>query len=298
MRWIKFAIGFTFVLTTASFVGSWFLYERFDSERILREELQAENDELKNENNLLQSQLSQVKQNEDELERLRIQVKEHAEQRDALRRQLGEAESELSELRTKLQDLDSERIRLARQVPAGLVAESSRTQEIAQITQPKTIPVAVPVVKSAVADKKEDSQESDKQKSEKKEKGKAEGKQEKKEIRIESSKEQQMAPSPVVSSTPTSAFTAPPADTTLAPQQAEVQRPTQVLSVNRQFNFVVVNMGFRHRLKVGDILHVEEKGKLVGRIQVEKLYENFSACKIIEETQPTQIKEGDFVRLA
>lgn len=76
------------------------------------------------------------------------------------------------------------------------------------------------------------------------------------------------------------------------------QRPHQVLSVNRQFNFVVVNVGLRDRLKIGDTLRVEQNGKLIGRLQVEKLYENFSACLILEEVQPAKIQEGDLVRLA
>jgi len=78
---------------------------------------------------------------------------------------------------------------------------------------------------------------------------------------------------------------------------APTERPHQVLSVNRQFQFVVVNVGLRNRLKIGDTLRVEEGGKLIGRIQVEKLYETFSACRILEENEPSKIKEGDLVRV-
>lgn len=83
-----------------------------------------------------------------------------------------------------------------------------------------------------------------------------------------------------------------------APGENGDHRPSQVLSVNRQFNFVVVNVGIRDRVKIGDTLRVEQNGKLIGRLQVEKLYENFSACAITEEIKPAQIKEGDLVRLA
>lgn len=76
------------------------------------------------------------------------------------------------------------------------------------------------------------------------------------------------------------------------------QRPKQVLSVNRKFGFVVVNLGVRDQIKVGDTLRVEQGGKLAGRIQVDKLYDNFSACVILEEIKPAQIQEGDLVRLA
>lgn len=74
-------------------------------------------------------------------------------------------------------------------------------------------------------------------------------------------------------------------------------RPLQILSVNRQFKFVVVNVGLRGRVKLGDTLRVEQGGKPIGRIQVEKLYENFSACAILEEIKPAQIREGDLVRI-
>ena len=83
-----------------------------------------------------------------------------------------------------------------------------------------------------------------------------------------------------------------------APGENEDNRPSQVLSVNRQFNFAVVNVGIRDRVKIGDTLRVEQNGKLIGRLKVEKLYENFSACAITEEVKPARIKEGDLVRLA
>ncbi len=90
-------------------------------------------------------------------------------------------------------------------------------------------------------------------------------------------------------------------DEKAAPKEAKEAvdpRPLQVLSVNRQFKFVVVNVGLRGHVKLGDTLRVEQNGKLVGRIQVEKLYENFSACAILEEIKPAQIREGDLVRIA
>ncbi len=284
MKGIKFAIGFAFVLTAASLAGNWFLYERFDSERILREELQAENDELKEENNLLDSQLSQVKQNKEELERLQSQVKEYADQRDTLKGQLNEAESELTKLRTRVQDLSSEKSKLVTQVGASQAAEKTVAQEakkvsqIAAATKP-TPPPAPPPKKEAEPPKKE-----------------KEKKEEKKEEKKPDATARAVAAAvPAARPTP-QPVAAPPA--AQKPEEGEDRRPNQVLSVNRQFNFVVVNLGLRDRLKVGDNLRVEEAGKLVGRVQVEKLYENFSACKIVEEIQPAQIKEGDLVRIA
>jgi len=105
-------------------------------------------------------------------------------------------------------------------------------------------------------------------------------------------------------SKPASPLTAEPPPATKQEVQGKIQKkeedpwPFQVLSINRQFNFVVVNLGIRDRLKIGDELRVEQNGKLIGRIKVEKLYENFSACGIVEETSGSKIKEGDLVRVA
>lgn len=88
---------------------------------------------------------------------------------------------------------------------------------------------------------------------------------------------------------PAKAASAVPAD--------EDPRPSQVLTVNRQYKFVVVNLGLRDKLKIGDKLRVEQAGKLAGRVQVDKLYENFSSCTILEENAPAEIKEGDMVRV-
>lgn len=72
----------------------------------------------------------------------------------------------------------------------------------------------------------------------------------------------------------------------------------QVLSLNRKFNFAVINMGSKDGVKIGDTLKIEQGGKPVATVQVEKLYENFSACTILEELKPSAIKEGDLVQVA
>lgn len=74
-----------------------------------------------------------------------------------------------------------------------------------------------------------------------------------------------------------------------------VAKTFQVLTVNRKFNFVVVNMGLKDKVKIGDTLHVERGGKKIGKVQVEKIYENFAAATIAEEPKNAPIKEGDFV---
>jgi len=70
----------------------------------------------------------------------------------------------------------------------------------------------------------------------------------------------------------------------------------KIMTVNRKFNFVVLNMGSKDDLHMGDRLIVERDGKAVGSVAVEKLYDNFAAAAIVEEKQSGEIKEGDIVR--
>lgn len=71
-----------------------------------------------------------------------------------------------------------------------------------------------------------------------------------------------------------------------------------VLVVNREFNFIVVSMGEKDGLKSGQFLEVLRAGKVIGKVQVERVYENMSAANLLPEQTKTEIKEGDTVRRA
>jgi predicted RNase H-like nuclease (RuvC/YqgF family) len=70
----------------------------------------------------------------------------------------------------------------------------------------------------------------------------------------------------------------------------------QVMRVNRSFNYVVVNIGLRDQIKMGDTLTIERLGRRVGSVQIEKLYDDFAAAAILEESADSSIQEGDIVR--
>ncbi len=70
----------------------------------------------------------------------------------------------------------------------------------------------------------------------------------------------------------------------------------QVMTVNRKFNFVVINVGSKDQIKMGDKLNVEHSQKAIATIQVEKVYDRFSAAAILEESKESPIKEGDPIR--
>lgn len=75
-----------------------------------------------------------------------------------------------------------------------------------------------------------------------------------------------------------------------------IAKTHQILTVNHKFNFVVVNVGLKDDVKIGDTLSIERNGKTVGKVQVEKLYENFSAATILQEPKKDSFQEGDIVR--
>ena len=68
------------------------------------------------------------------------------------------------------------------------------------------------------------------------------------------------------------------------------------MTVNRKFDFVVVNLGSRDNLRMGDRLEVLRDGKSIASVEVEKLYDNFAAATIVEERKNAQIQEGDSIR--
>lgn len=76
----------------------------------------------------------------------------------------------------------------------------------------------------------------------------------------------------------------------------EVAITPKVLTVNRKFNFVVVNLGLQDGLKMGDKLKVFKQGKSSATVQIEKLYDKFSAATILEENAQQRIAEGDEIR--
>ncbi len=86
-----------------------------------------------------------------------------------------------------------------------------------------------------------------------------------------------------------------------ADNEAPIEAPVvassaKVMTVNRKFNFVVVNLGIKDNLKMGDELALEREGKLIGKAKVEKLYDTFAAATITDEAKENPIQEGDVVR--
>ena len=204
------------------------------------------------------SQESQLKLNREELERLNSQIQDETEKSSSLQEKLSQAEAEADGLRKRVSDLEEENEELKAPAVLSPVTETEVVEEGEGPSELVPAPDVVPVPMPVV--------------------------------------KPAVVPAPPE---PKAVLPAVPAASAPAPAAPAVdERPKQVLSVNRKFNFAVVNFGSRDKLQVGSLLQVEQNGKPVGRLQVEKLYENFSACTILEENKPSSIKEGDLVRLA
>ena len=71
-----------------------------------------------------------------------------------------------------------------------------------------------------------------------------------------------------------------------------------VLLVNRNYNFIVINLGSKQGISLDDVLSVQHEGAEIAKVRVEKLYDDYSAAYIVEEQSQHPIGEGDGVTAA
>ncbi|MFA4889266.1 MAG: hypothetical protein WC628_06810 [Candidatus Omnitrophota bacterium] len=81
-------------------------------------------------------------------------------------------------------------------------------------------------------------------------------------------------------------------ETPAAPDIGEMQG--RVLALNKESNFVVVDLGEEAGIKAGDIMHVYRDNKAVATLEVIQLRKNISACDIKKTNTP--LKVGDVVK--
>ncbi len=70
----------------------------------------------------------------------------------------------------------------------------------------------------------------------------------------------------------------------------------QVLVVNREYDFIVVNMGKNQGLQIGQEFQVVRGEEVLGRVKVEKVYDELSAAAILPQSKKDAIREGDLVK--
>lgn len=77
--------------------------------------------------------------------------------------------------------------------------------------------------------------------------------------------------------------------------KAEGELEGKVLVVNREYNFIVVDIGTRDDVQLGDILTIFRNGRYIGEANVEKLYDTMAAATIAKEVKPNSIMVNDNV---
>jgi len=70
----------------------------------------------------------------------------------------------------------------------------------------------------------------------------------------------------------------------------------QVVVINREFDFIVMNLGRNHGLSVGQEFQIVRGAEILGRVKVEKVYDELSAAALLPESKKNAIREGDAVR--
>lgn len=66
-----------------------------------------------------------------------------------------------------------------------------------------------------------------------------------------------------------------------------------ITMVNKEYGFVIVNLGSQHNLKVGDILSIYRSDEFIGKVQVERAEELISAAVVLADWQNIEFKEND-----
>jgi hypothetical protein len=70
----------------------------------------------------------------------------------------------------------------------------------------------------------------------------------------------------------------------------------KIIMVNKDYAFVVVNLGGTHNIKVGDILSVYRNDEFIGKVQIERAEEKMSAAAVLSDWQNVEFKENDVVK--
>lgn len=91
-------------------------------------------------------------------------------------------------------------------------------------------------------------------------------------------------------SAPSAAGMVVPASAALGPSQG------QVVVINREYDFIVMNLGKNQGLTVGQEFHVVRGEEVLGRVKIEKVYDELSAAAILPDSRKDQIREGDTVK--
>ncbi len=69
----------------------------------------------------------------------------------------------------------------------------------------------------------------------------------------------------------------------------------QVVVINREYDFIVMNLGKNHGLRIGQEFKIVRDNEVIGRVRVEKVYDELSAAALLPNSKKNSIREGDLV---
>ena len=70
----------------------------------------------------------------------------------------------------------------------------------------------------------------------------------------------------------------------------------KVLVINREFHFVVIDLGRKNGVNLGDEFVVYRHAQEVGKVQVEKVYDGMSTAAILSGSEEFEIDEGSIIK--
>lgn len=76
---------------------------------------------------------------------------------------------------------------------------------------------------------------------------------------------------------------------------AEKSLEGKVLVVNKEYNFVVINLGSKDGVGLGQVFSIYLGNSYIGDVKVEKLHDNMAAAGFTSEDTKAKVKEGDKV---
>lgn len=87
-----------------------------------------------------------------------------------------------------------------------------------------------------------------------------------------------------------------PASAAMAPVPVGAASAGQIVVVNREYDFIVMNLGRNQGLNVGQEFQVSRDSQVLGTVKVEKVYDELSAAAILPNSKKDSIREGDQVQ--
>lgn len=263
---LKLAIAGAFFLSVVALAGAGVLYHSLTQEREERATLEAQRVQL-------QDQIESLQREEEHLQtqvsRLREQLKSYSVENAKIKKELDDRYLDISNFQDQIRSLENRNSALERQLagePSDLVAEGSEL--VAQPLEFSSETVSdVPAVSMTETETAESAPET-----------------------------QAPASETVVVEEPQATQPEASAPATVVPEEESLVPLPQVMTVNRKFNFVVINLGLKDGLKMGDRLEVLRDGQPMAEIQVEKLYDRFAAATILQEVKKFKIEKEDKVR--